>query len=168
MNLEHDLTRIALQESRLRFSRFDAMTAWQIGSRLRETAGARAQAVAIDIRINGQLLFFCAMPGTTPDNADWIRRKVNTVQRFHTSSYAISLKMQQQQSNLTDKYGVSAADFVAAGGCFPVRLQGNSCCIGTITVSGLPQRQDHALVVEVLADMLGHPLAELALAEESA
>ena len=166
MTLEHDLTRIALQEERLRFSRFDAMTAWQLGHRLRETASARGQAITIEIRINSQLLFFYAMPGTTPDNADWIRRKVNSVQRFHQSSYAVGLKMQQQKTTLTEKYGVSNADYAGAGGCFPIRLQGSSLCIGTVTVSGLPQRQDHALVVEVLADMLGQSLAELALDEE--
>ncbi|WP_245392519.1 MULTISPECIES: heme-binding protein [Meiothermus] len=36
-------------------------------------------------------------------------------------------------------------------------------CIGAITVSGLPQREDHELVVEVLAGYLGLPYEELAL-----
>jgi len=35
--------------------------------------------------------------------------------------------------------------------------------VGAITVSGLPQRDDHALIVAVLAERLGLPLAELAL-----
>ena len=41
-------------------------------------------------------------------------------------------------------------------------------CVGTITVSGLPQRQDHELVVEALAGLLGQPLGELALDEPAA
>ena len=35
--------------------------------------------------------------------------------------------------------------------------------IGTVTVSGLPQRDDHAMLIEELAGMLGVPLAEVAL-----
>jgi len=35
--------------------------------------------------------------------------------------------------------------------------------IGVVAVSGLPQRDDHAMVVEALAELAGVPLAEVAL-----
>jgi uncharacterized protein (UPF0303 family) len=162
MTIETDLERIALQEERLRFRSFDADTAWQVGTRLRAAAEARGLAVAIDIQVNGHPLFFAAMPGTTPDNVDWIRRKRNVVQRFHHSSYAIGLRLQKQQTTLTEQVGVALGDYATHGGCFPIFLHGTGC-IGTITVSGLPQRADHELVVEVLAGFLELPLAELAL-----
>jgi uncharacterized protein (UPF0303 family) len=157
-----DIERIALQEQRLQFERFDANTAWTLGMRLKQAAEARGVAVAIDIQLHGQPLFFYAMPGTTPDNVDWIRRKRNVVQRFQRSSYAIGLQLQQQQTTLEAKLGVDTRDYAAHGGCFPLNLIGTGC-IGTVTVSGLPQREDHELVVEVLADLLGQPLGELAL-----
>src|SRR5215216_3130053 len=91
-----DLERIALQEQRLQFERFDGITAWALGTRLKEAAVARGVAVAIDIQLHGQPLFFYAMPGTTPDNVDWIRRKRNVVMRFQRSSYAVGLQLQQQ------------------------------------------------------------------------
>ena len=159
-----DLERIALQEQRLQFERFDATTAWALGVRLKEAAETHAVAVAIDIQLHGQPLFFYAMPGTTPDNVDWIRRKRNVVLRFQRSSYAVGLQLQQQQTTLETKIGVDARDYAPHGGCFPLKLLGTGC-IGTITVSGLPQRQDHELVVEVLAALLGQPLNELALEE---
>lgn len=162
MTIEQDLERIAQQEERLRFRSFDASTAWAVGTRLRAAAEARRLAVAIDIQVNGHALFFTAMPGTTPDNTDWIRRKHNVVQRYHRSSYAVGLQLQKQQTTLTEQVGVEARDFAPHGGCFPIRLQGTDC-IGTITVSGLPQRADHELVVEVLAELLEQPLEELAL-----
>jgi uncharacterized protein (UPF0303 family) len=157
-----DLERIALQEQRLQFERFDSTTAWTLGLRLKEAAEAHSVAVAIDIQLHGQPLFFYAMPGTTPDNVDWIRRKRNVVIRFQRSSYAVGLHLEQQQTTLEDKLGVDTRDYAPHGGCFPLNLLGTGC-IGTITVSGLPQRQDHELVVEVLAELLGQPLAELAL-----
>ena len=157
-----DLERIALQEQRLQFDRFDATTAWELGARLKQAAEARGVAVAIDIQLHGQPLFFYAMPGTTPDNVDWIRRKRNVVLRFQRSSYAVGLQLQQQQATLEARLGVDTRDYAAHGGCFPLSLRGTGC-IGTITVSGLPQRQDHELVVESLAQLLDQPLAELAL-----
>jgi uncharacterized protein (UPF0303 family) len=165
MSLERDLERIALQEQRLCFRCFDAHTAWTIGSRLRSVAEARNQTVAIDIQVNGHLLFFTAMPGTTPDNSDWIRRKRNVVLRFHRSSYAIGLQLRQQQTTLAERVGVEAKDYAPYGGGFPIKLEGMNC-IGTITVSGLPQRADHELIIEVLAEILEQSYIELALDNE--
>jgi uncharacterized protein (UPF0303 family) len=159
-----DIERIALQEQRLQFERFDATTAWTLGVRLKEAAEAHGVAVAIDIQLHGQPLFFYAMPGTTPDNVDWIRRKRNVVQRFQRSSYAVGLHLRQQGTTLEGQLGVDTRDYAPHGGCFPLKLIGTGC-VGTITVSGLPQRQDHELVVEVLAALLGHSLEELALDE---
>ena len=102
-----DLDRIALQEQRLQFERFDAATAWTLGMRLKEAAEAHGVAVAIDIQLQGQPLFFYAMPGTTPDNVDWIRRKRNVVQRFHKSSYAMGLQLKQRGIQLGESFGVS-------------------------------------------------------------
>lgn len=162
MTIEQDIERVALQEERLRFRSFDANTAWTLGSRIRAVAVSRDLSVAIDIQVNGHRLFFAAMPGTTPDNVDWIRRKRNVVQHFHRSSYAIGLQMRKQQTTLTEQMGMDARDYAPHGGCFPIKLQGTGC-IGTITVSGLPQRADHELIIEVLAEFLELPLKDLAL-----
>jgi uncharacterized protein (UPF0303 family) len=164
MTIEKDLERIAQQEERLQFRSFDADTAWTIGTRLRILARERGLAVAIDIQINGHPLFFTAMPGTTPDNVDWIRRKKNVVLHFHRSSYAIGLQLQKDKTTLAERAGMADRDYAAHGGCFPIKLR-DTGCVGTITVSGLPQRMDHELVVEVLAEYLEQPLAELALGD---
>jgi uncharacterized protein (UPF0303 family) len=163
MSLDDDLARIALQEKTLQFERFDARTAWEIGTRLKALAEARGAAVAIDITVNGRTIFFYAFQGTTPDNAEWVRRKKNVVQRFFRSSYGLGLSLERSQTSLSTQQGLELRDFSTHGGSFPINLVGTGC-IGAITVSGLPQRQDHAYVVEVLAGYLGHALDELALA----
>jgi len=162
-----DLARIALQEERLQFERFDSGSAWSLGVRLKQAAETRQAAVAIDIQLHGQPLFFYAMPGTTPDNVEWVRRKRNVVMRFHQSSYAIGLKCQAQQTTIYEKFALRTRDYVAHGGSFPLKLQGTGC-VGTITVSGLPQREDHELIVAVLAELLGHSAADLALDSSAA
>lgn len=162
MSHDDDLARIAEQERRLRFARFDADTAWEIGGRLRAAAAAQGAAVTIEIRLGGQLLFFCAMEGTAPVNADWARRKRNVAELHGRSSYAVGLELAQGGGSLEERLGVPTRDYAAHGGSFPLALQG-SPPVGTITVSGLPQRQDHAMIVAVLADYLGEDGDGLAL-----
>lgn len=165
MSIEQDLVQLARQEERLQFERFDATTAWELGCRLREEALARGHALAIEVRLQGFPLFYSALPGTSPDNADWLRRKRNVVERFHKSSYAMGLNMEKRGMTLQERYGIALADYVGAGGGFPVRVKGTGV-VGFIGVSGLAQREDHAFIVAVLADWLGENPEELALGAE--
>ncbi len=161
--IDTDLARLALQEEQLQFDVFNADTAWQLGTLLKEAVEARGKAVAIEIQLFGHPLFFYAMPGSTPDNIDWIRRKRNVVERFQQSSYAVRLILKKKKTTLTEQLGLPLRDYVAAGGGFPIRLRG-SACIGSITMSGIPMREDHGVIVEVLAAWLNLSLTELALA----
>jgi uncharacterized protein (UPF0303 family) len=160
MALNEDLERIAQQERELIWPHFEADTAWQLGQQLRELAASRRHPVAIDVRRFGQQLFYTALSGATPDNADWIRRKSNTVQRFHRSSYAVGLDLKRKNANLNE--GLAPADYAIHGGAFPLTLVGAGI-IGVVTMSGLPQREDHELVVEALCLQLKRNYAELCL-----
>jgi uncharacterized protein (UPF0303 family) len=161
MSLSDDLALIALQERQLQFVSFDEQTAWQLGSRLRSLALERGHAVVIDIRRPAQPLFYSALPGTTPDNAEWVRRKSNVTFRFHRSSYALGLEMEQKRSSLEAR-GLPTADYASHGGSFPICVQ-NAGLIAAVTVSGLPQRADHELVVEALCDELNQSYDSLRL-----
>lgn len=165
MDLSEDLAIIANQEQRLKFPAFDENSAWKMGCRLRDMALARSAPLVIDIRRFGELLFFCALAGSTPDNADWARRKSNVVARFHRSSYGLGLELQQKNTNLADRFGLVLTEFAAHGGCFPIAITGSGV-IGSVAVSGLPQRADHELVVEALCGELGYDYGELRLAGE--
>ncbi|POR49399.1 uncharacterized protein (UPF0303 family) [Paraburkholderia eburnea] len=164
MDLAHDLQTIAAQERALVFPRFDSDRAWQIGAFLRELAVARSHAVAIDVRTFGLPLFFCALPGATPDNVSWVQRKSRVVEHFRRSSYAIGLRLQQTGTTLADKHGLPATEYATHGGAFPLAVEGAGV-IGSVTVSGLPQRLDHELVVEALCAQLGADYSQLALAK---
>jgi uncharacterized protein (UPF0303 family) len=139
--MSSDLEIIAEQEQQLRFKYFDAVSAWVIGTKLKEEVEALGAAVAIDIQLGNHQLFFYAMPGTSPDNIDWLRRKKNVVAHFHQSSYYVGLKLKSQDANLQDKLGLPLRDYTPHGGCFPIKLMAGSGCVGTIAISGLPQRQ---------------------------
>jgi uncharacterized protein (UPF0303 family) len=165
MGLSEDLERVALQERELVLPRLDAQVAWQLGTKLRTLAVERGLVLVIDVRRFGQPLFYAALDGTTPDNAEWVRRKSNLVARFHRSSYAIGLSLKVKNETLLEKFGLPVADYAAHGGSFPLAVAGAGV-VGSVTVSGLPQRADHELVVEALCVELGCDYAELRLASE--
>ena len=162
MSIKKDLAKIAVQEERLQFQDFDADTAWKLGNRLKANAETRGVAVTIEIRVGKETIFFFAMQGAKPENADWARRKRNVVDLLWRSSYAVGLSLQEEQSSLEAKMGLPLRDYTAHGGSFPIRVVGVGT-IGTVTDLGLPQRDDHAMLVEELAGMLGVPLSEVAL-----
>jgi uncharacterized protein (UPF0303 family) len=166
MNLSRDLEMIAKQEAELLFPEFDEEIAWKLGSRLRELASARRLPVAIEVKRFGQPLFYSALNGSTPDNSEWVRRKGNVVARFHRSSYAIGLILKETNSTLADKFELSSSDYASHGGSFPLKVAGAGV-IGSATVSGLPQRADHELVVEALCAELGRNYLEFALQVEA-
>lgn len=162
MSVEEDIAAIAEQEKLLVFDKFDANTGWTLGERLRRVASKRGLPVAIDITLHSMPLFYSALSGSTADNARWIRRKRNVVLHFLRSSYAVGRRLAQQDATLESKFSLADADYAAHGGSFPITVAGVGC-IGAVTVSGLPQRDDHNLVVEILAEMLDHDPLKIAL-----
>jgi len=160
--MAEDLVTIARQEQVLVFDRFDEETAWRIGSLLRVWALEQGAAIVIDVRLFHRELFFAALPGSTADNVDWVRRKTNVVRRFQRSSYRMGLEQAHKGTTLAERYGLPLSDYAAHGGAFPISVAGAGV-IGAVTVSGLPQREDHNLVVRALAGALGIPASDVAL-----
>ncbi len=165
MAIAEDLAHVIHQESELRLPHFYHNDAWELGLLLRNLAVSRSHTLVIDIRRFGQPsqpLFYTALPGTTPDNARWVERKANLVARFHRSSYQLGLFLAQNKTTFAEKYSLPDADYAAHGGSFPLHVTGAGI-IGAVTVSGLPQREDHNLVVEALCLTLKRDPASLRL-----
>jgi uncharacterized protein (UPF0303 family) len=159
--LDSDLARVALQEHRLRFDAFDAELAWDLALALREDAVAQKAPVVVVIESWVMPLVSFALPGATADNYDWARRKINVVRRFQRSSYALGLVLAQSGRSLADLGALPERDYAVHGGAFPLFVRGAGC-IGAVAVSGLPQREDHKMVVAALARMLNQELADAA------
>lgn len=140
-------------EQEIVFTQFTNEMAVEIGLKLYETAREQGKAITIDITRNGHRLFHLAMEGTSADNEQWIRRKNNVVNRFGHSSYYISNMLKESGSTFEQVFEVSGADYAAHGGAFPIIIR-NVGIVGTVTVSGLPQKEDHELAVEVLRTFL--------------
>ena len=162
MDIESDLQRIALQEQTLRFERFDKATAWDLGTRLKTACEEQGVSATIEVRLARETVFFYSMPGTATSNTDWARRKRNVVELMELSSYRVGRSFELQGDSLERLMGLPVRDYADHGGSFPILVKSVGC-IGAVTVSGLPQREDHALVVQVLAQMCGADPRLLAL-----
>ncbi|MFG2096662.1 heme-degrading domain-containing protein [Streptomyces sp. NPDC048612] len=143
------LRELAAQEERLVLDSFGNEDAWRLGSLLVELARERGAAVTIGIRRGAQQLFHCALPGTSADNDAWIARKSAVVERYAESSYLVGARFRAKGRTFEESSRLDADRYAAHGGAFPLRLRGTGV-IGVVAVSGLPQADDHALVVEGL------------------
>jgi uncharacterized protein (UPF0303 family) len=152
-DVEKERQRVEAEERELVFDSFSNDDALALGLAIVDTARERRLPVAVDIERSGQRLFHFAAEGTTPDNAGWIERKKSLVRRTFRSSYAVGLKLESQGKTLAEGMGLSTEEFAAHGGCFPILVK-RVGFVGTVTVSGLPQKDDHDLVVESIRAFL--------------
>jgi uncharacterized protein (UPF0303 family) len=162
MAANDDIERIKKQEAALVFDRFDEAVAFEIGSAIRQRALEKNLPIVVDIRTFDRPLFYAALPRSNGSNPDWARRKTNVVKRFLKSTYRMVLEMQRPDRTFRPGDGLDSADYVLAGGGFPVSVE-NAGVIGVIAVSGLPERDDHGVIVSALCDYLGKDAKALAL-----
>jgi uncharacterized protein (UPF0303 family) len=163
MGVEDDIKLVGEHERLLVFKGFDEATALEIGESIRQAAAADGAALVIGIRFWNRVLYHYAMPGTGPSQADWVRRKSNLVERFHTASYAMTLRQERDGKGFAFDDNVDPTQMAAHGGSFPIRIAGVAGVIGTITVSGVPGRNDHGYVTRAIAKHLGMDYGPLAL-----
>ena len=150
---EPTLDELAAEEAELQFSAFTEDDAWTLGSAMVATARAAGAPVAIDITRHGHQLFHAALPGSSPDNDRWIERKARVVDRFGHSSLYMRTLCARDGSTLEEKFLLDGREFAAHGGAFPLLVRAVGP-VGTVVVSGLPQVDDHRLVVAALREHL--------------
>lgn len=167
MSVADDIEKVTEQERRLTFREFDEEAAFAIGSKIRALAAEAGVALAIDIRFFNRPLFYYAMKGTSADNPDWLRRKGNCVRRWDRSSYLTHLRLKRDDRTPAPDSNVDYSEYAIHGGAFPIRIAGVGV-VGSITASGVPQRDDHGFVVKAICLHLGIDPDELALGPETA
>jgi uncharacterized protein (UPF0303 family) len=146
---KEELHRVEQEEKELIFESFGNEEAIDLGLEFLKTVREQKLPVTVDIERSGQRLFHFAAAGSSVDSANWIERKKNLVKTVFKSSYAMHLRLSNDGKTLEDLYDAPMGHFAAHGGCFPIVVKGTGF-VGTITVSGLPQREDHDLVVKTI------------------
>jgi len=147
------LKQLLQEEQELQFSKFNEDTAWQIGSLLVARSSSQSLPVTIDITRGSHQLFHASLRGTSADNDEWIKRKVRLVYRFGHSSFYMGQLLKSKGKRIEEAFLVSESDYAPHGGCFPIIIK-DTGVVGTITISGLAQEDDHKLVVQAIREFL--------------
>ncbi|MFM7066891.1 MAG: heme-degrading domain-containing protein [Gammaproteobacteria bacterium] len=153
MDVAKELSTLDAEEASLELPAFDENAAFLLGSLIRERALRDRLPIAIEVALFDRPLFYAALPGSTYDNREWLRRKANVVRRFHVSSLAMAYELQLNGWTLQSPYSLPAEEYAAVGGALPIRLRGFGV-IGSAAVSGLPAIDDHRVVAEGLRELL--------------
>ena len=145
-----DLDSLAAEAETLILLRFDETTALQLGAILLDMA--QGLPVVINIRNAHRTFFHAALPGAQANNDNWARRKSNTALMMGRASMAVGLKNAERKQTLS-RDGLSDADYSDNGGAVPLRVAGVGM-VAVATVSGLPQEDDHRLVIRAIVALL--------------
>jgi uncharacterized protein (UPF0303 family) len=134
-DISKELDKIHELQERLIFKEFNSKTAWEIGNMLYERAKKENKIITISIVLNGHRLFYYSF--------DY----------FFKSSYEVALLMQIKKDNLSNRYGLPADSYAASGGSVPIILE-NTGVVGTITLSGMAQDEDHYFITDIIGSYL--------------
>lgn len=149
--LSEQIAEIKEQEERLIFPSFSHSDAWRLGGVIMELATSRGLAIAWDVSRGEQIVAHGATEGSNAANDLWIARKIRLAKLTNAATLRVRLEAQANGRNPSD--WLEPYQYAVAGGCFPIRVAGGAM-VGTATVSGLPDTEDHALVVEAIQSFL--------------
>ena len=134
---------------KIEVSEFSNRVALDMGQRIIELAKSRNQHIAVEICRLNHTIFLYFDDNLPADKHNWLRRKANVAKHFEESSLGVKNDLLAKGMSLEKTFGLDEKDFIAKGGAIPVFVK-NAGMVATITVSGLPDVEDHNLIVEAL------------------
>lgn len=139
------------QERRLVFPSLDENYAVALGLSLLHKATDRDLAVTIEVRMGERVVFRAARAGTDATNDMYVAGKARIVERFGHSSLYERLQYELAGTSFAEATSLDFPEYAPHGGGFPLSVADGDL-VGVVIVSGLPQLDDHALVVECLTE----------------
>ena len=130
------------------FEHFTERDAHTLGEAMRAEALANNLPIVLDIRAGDTPLYAVMLPGATAENFDWARRKRNLALLTKQDTWSHGQR-RLEGHDILDELGLDVRDYASHGGCIPVFLA-DSVLVATVTVSGLPQKEDHELALKHL------------------
>lgn len=129
---------------------FSNAIALEIGLKIIALAKSQNKKIAVQIDRLHYTVFCYVEEGLSADNHNWMRRKINACKHFETSTLSLKNSLLADKKTLQKPFGLFEEDFLAVGGSIPIFIK-EAGMIATITVSGLPDTEDHQIIVDALA-----------------
>jgi uncharacterized protein (UPF0303 family) len=105
--------------------------------------------IAVEVRLGNWIVFHASLPGSSPENDNWISRKAKVVDLKHHSTLFERVYSQERCVDWFQENNVLEETHTIHGGGFPLNIKDKGY-IGSLLISGLPHLEDHALCVEAL------------------
>lgn len=147
-----DSASLKAEAEELIFPRFDETTAYLLGSSAVDMAVEGGLPVVVDIRNAGRIFFHVALPGSTALNDKWVIRKSATCLLFQEATLLVGTRNREKGETLA-RHGLAPEDYADNGGAVPIIVAGVGL-VACLTVSGLPQVEDHRLAVRAIRAVL--------------
>lgn len=138
-------------EALYQFPQFSRDDVWELACDLVESNKDFPKQVAMEVYI-GNTQMFRFIPGRCGSLQElWLKKKRNTVLALGKSSVLAGAEVAMKEQTMADVVpGLpNGDDYAAVGGGFPLRTQ-DGVIFGTVCVSGLPDVDDHALIIGAL------------------
>jgi uncharacterized protein (UPF0303 family) len=126
---------------------FTQEDAWNLCVIANDLATERGYPIVIDIREGNTSLFTVKLPGATDENLNWARRKRNLTLLTKVASWEHD-KARKAGNDIIAEQNLDEKDYASHGGCVPISVNGEM--VATLTISGLPSKDDHEFAVECL------------------
>jgi uncharacterized protein (UPF0303 family) len=147
-----DVAELEAEFAQLRLTAMDHEAALSLGDDLVRRSRAKGWPMVVSVKLGDHEVFHVALPGTKPINDNWVRRKRNLVELTGEPTFLVGQRLAAQGKTIED-LGLSPVDFAPQGGGYPLIVK--DAVVGSVIVSGVPQQDDHALVVEALRALVG-------------
>ena len=151
MDIDKAIMIIAGQEETLRFGSVSENDLQAIGRDAASRIRAMGRTGIVEVNINGLTVYMESINANT-DNMEWVRRKRNLASRFWRSSLHTALEYRKTGKTLEGR-GMDWRDYALSGGSFPILLE-SGIPVGTITVSGMTEWEDHQTAADAIAAFL--------------
>lgn len=154
MSDDHNLTAasVTAETAALTLSSFTLSDALRLGAIVQSHAERDALPIIIQVRHGRRIAFMAAMPGSSYQSEGWIQRKAAVVERFEASTLYMKLRYLERGTTFNEATGLSELEYAAHGGGMPISVA-NVGIVGSVYASGLPDTEDHALLVRCLTEL---------------
>ena len=134
---------------KMELEKFSNKLALEMGLSIIDLAKTRNQHIAIEISRLNHTIFLFIDDSLPVDKHNWLRRKANIAKHFEESSLSVKNDLINGKMSLEETFGLDEKDYVAKGGSIPIFVK-NVGMVGTITVSGLKDIEDHQIIIDAL------------------
>ena len=137
-------------ERQLLVQSFTNRLAFEMGQNVVALAKQKNLAIGVAVARLNHTVFLYLDDGMPADKHNWLRRKSNVAKHFEESSLAVKRDLAEKDMSLDGTFGLDEKDFTNSGGSIPI-VAAATGLVGTITVTGLPDVDDHQLIVDALS-----------------